>query len=165
MLTSENHDLVLKYLPFADSIAKNQFKKTPPQVELDELKSAAYLGLVDAASRYDGKTDFKVFASYRISGEIKDYLRSLQWDRHNNKVASLPEDYDIAAEEEADNFDEVFDDVTRNRLSMFAKNIMRMYYGERLTIVQIAEKVKLSGARVSQILKLNVETLKSALCA
>lgn len=160
MLTSEKQNLVLQYISFSEKLAKSQFRKTPPQVQLDELISAAYMGLVDAAKKYDGKSDFKTYASWRINGEIKDYLRGLQWDRHNVKVSAIPESYDIPCEKEADNFDDVLDDVAKNHISFLAKNILRMYYGERLTITKIAEKVNLSSARISQLIKENVETLQ-----
>jgi RNA polymerase sigma factor (sigma-70 family) len=158
-------ELILRHLSFAEGIAKKQFKKTPPQVSLDELISAAYLGLVDAANRFDGKRDFKPFASFRIIGEIKDYLRSLQWDRHNVKVAAIPEDFDIAAEPEAENFDDVLDEITKDNVSPMVKSVFRMYYGECLPIVKIAEKVNLSGARISQIINSNLKTLQTSLCA
>lgn len=165
MLTEKGQDLVLKHLEDAEKIAKNYYKKTPPQVQLDELISAAYYGLVDAAGRDDGIRDFKAYAAWRIIGSIKDYLRSLMWDRHNCKVKSIPESYDVAVEDDAEDFDEVLDDITQNKLTPLAKNIFRMYYGQRLPIVRIAEKVNLSGARVSQLIKANVETLRNAMCA
>jgi DNA-directed RNA polymerase specialized sigma subunit len=64
MLTNENQRLVLKHLPLAEKIAKSQFRKTPPQVQLDELISAAYMCLIDAATRYDEKRDFEPFARH-----------------------------------------------------------------------------------------------------
>ncbi len=122
------------------------------------------MGLTDAASRYDGKSNFKSFARFRVIGEIKDYLRSLKWDRNTNTVASIPENYDVAAEKEPESFDEILDDLTKNRVSPLAKNILRMYYGERLPISQIAVKSNLSGARISQLLNQNVAAIRAA-CA
>lgn len=162
MLNDKNQKLVLQFLPLAEKLAKSYFKKTPPQVQLDELISAAYMGLVDAATRYEEGKDFELFAKYRIIGEIKDYLRSLQWDRHNSKVGSLPDNFDVAAETEPENFDEVLDGVAGKKLSTIAKNIIRMYYGECLPIMQIAEKMNLSGARISQLIKENLTTLRTS---
>jgi RNA polymerase sigma factor (sigma-70 family) len=161
MLTKEQQNLVLKHMPFAEKIAKFQFKKVPPQVQLDELKSAAYMGLVDAAGRYDGKTDFELFARFRIVGEIKDYLRSLKWDRNTNTLFSIPEGFDVAAEREPESFDDILDELSKNRISPLAKNILRMYYGERLPIAQIVVRANLSDARISQ----NVENIRLAMSA
>ena len=160
-----NEKLILDHLFFAEKLAKSHFRKTPPQVQLDELISAAYMGLVDAAKRYDGRNDFKIFARWRIVGEIKDYLRSLKWDRNTNKVASIPEGHDIIAEKEPESFDEVLDGFAKNIIAPIAKNIIRMYYGERMPIASIAQKVNLSGARVSQLLKENISVLRMAMSA
>lgn len=165
MLTKEQQSLVLKHISFAEKIAKFQVKKTPPQVQYDELKSAAYMGLVDAATRYDGKSDFEKFASFRIIGEIKDYLRSLKWDRNTNTVASIPEGYDVVAEAEPESFDDILDEFAKNRISPLAKTVLRDYYGERLSISQIAAKSNLSDARISQLINQNVQTIRLAMSA
>lgn len=85
-LDSRNR-LIVENIDFADQIASNLFKKTPKWIYLDELKSAAYLGLVVAASRYEGAVPFKGYACHRISGEIMDYMRfryrgALQFDEN-----------------------------------------------------------------------------------
>ena len=78
MLTEETrNDLVIKNLSCADKIAYYKSKRVPRSVHLDELKSAAYMGLFDAACKYDGSCPFMGYAISRINGEIKDYLRSL----------------------------------------------------------------------------------------
>lgn len=164
MLTKEQQNLVLQHISFAEKIAKFHLKKTPPQVQYDELKSAAYMGLVDAVTRYDGESNFEGFARFRIVGEIKDYLRSLKWDRNTNTLHSIPEGYDVAAEPEPESFDETLDDLTKNRVSPLAKSILHMYYGQRLPISQIATKANLSDARISQLINQNVETIRLA-CA
>lgn len=70
------NQLILDNMIFAESVAKSQIKKTF-SVQFDELKSAAYMGLVDAAHKYDGRIPFQAYAYIRIIGEINDYLRSL----------------------------------------------------------------------------------------
>lgn len=165
MLTNEQQSLVLQHMSFAEKIAKSHLKKTPPQVQYDELKSAAYMGLVDAVTRYDGKSNFEGFARFRIVGEIKDYLRSLKWDRNTNTLLSIPEGYDVATESEPESFDEILDDVAKNRVSSLAKSILRMYYGECLPISQIASKANLSDARISQLINQNVEIIRLAMSA
>lgn len=157
MLTKENQRLVVEFMPFADQIAKNKFRKTPPQVQLDELKSAAYLGLCDAATRYDGKRDFKPIAAIRIMGQIKDYLRSLK----RGVASEMPEDYEVEAKVEPIPFQDAIDEICKNNVSPIAKRIFGMYYGEGLTMVEIAEKIDLTPARVCQLIKINTETLRN----
>jgi RNA polymerase sigma factor (sigma-70 family) len=158
MLTKETQRLVVEFMPFADSIAANKFKSTPPQIQLDELKSAAYLGLCDAATRYDGKQDFKPLAAIRILGQIKDYLRSLG---RSVKARSIPEDYDVEAKAVAPIFEEVLDDVCKKNVSPIAKKIFAMYYGQGLTMAEIAREINLTPARVCQLIKTNTETLRN----
>lgn len=69
------NELVLDSLDFAKSLAIQAKFKLPKFVNLDELISAAYFGLVDAANKYNGSVPFKNYAYVRINGEIKDYLR------------------------------------------------------------------------------------------
>lgn len=165
MLTlSERNDLITNHMSFAERLASAQFKKTPKCVQWDELKSAAYMGLVDAATKYDGSKPFSVYATFRIFGEIKDYLRTLYWAGRGQdvKVSSWDEALDYAAETEPENFDEFFDGIAKN-LSSLGKKILRMYYAEDLTIKQIAAEVNLSPTRVFQLLKSNLQALRKDL--
>jgi len=157
MLTKENQRLVVEFMPFADKIAAYKFKKMPPQVQLDELKSAAYLGLCDAATRYDGKQDFKPLAAIRIIGQIKDYLRSLK----RTKASEIPEDYEIEAKAEPIPFQDAIDEICKNNVSPIAKKIFGMYYGQGLTMAEIAERIDLTPARVCQLIKTNTEALRN----
>ena len=165
MLTlTERNDLIVSHMSFADRLASVQFKKTPACVQWDELRSAAYMGLVDAAAKYDGSKPFNVYASFRIFGEIKDYLRTLYWGGRGQdvKVSSWDDTYDNAAEPEPENFDEFFDGIAKN-LSPLAKRILRMYYAEDLTIKEVAAEVGLSPTRVFQLLKSSLQTLRKDL--
>lgn len=51
----------------------------PPQVEVDDLVDEAYEGLVDAIRRFNPKRDvrFETFASKRLLGAMRDYLRRI----------------------------------------------------------------------------------------
>ena len=82
--------LVENNINFADKIACQKKKTLPKYIDLDELKSAAYMGLVKAARRYDADfgATFTTFAYYRISGEIEDYLRKF----HHRVFLSLQQE-------------------------------------------------------------------------
>lgn len=64
-----------------------------PEREFDELRSAAYLGLIDAADRFDGEQDssFRTYAFYRIRGAIIDNIRRMTGarGRRYRKVKTL----------------------------------------------------------------------------
>jgi RNA polymerase sigma factor FliA len=72
---SERDRLVLSALRYTRKIARNTAQRVPG--ELDDIISAAYLGLLDAAARYDAGrgVPFEGFAHRRIVGAIRDYLR------------------------------------------------------------------------------------------
>jgi DNA-directed RNA polymerase specialized sigma subunit len=83
MLTvSERQALVVSHLRLANFLAKEKVKRVHQKVRLDELQSAAYMGLVKYTHKY-GQTHASVDDQFkphmRIIGEMKDYLRSLGW--------------------------------------------------------------------------------------
>ena len=165
MLTlTERNELIVSNMSLAERLASAQFKKTPSCVQWDELKSAAYMGLVDAATKYDGNKPFNIYASFRIFGEIKDYLRTLYWGGRNQdiKMSSWDNAYDSAAESDPESFDEFFEDIVKN-LSAIGKKVLRMYYAQDLTIKEIAVEVNLSPTRVFQLLKSSLQNIREDL--
>ena len=70
-----------KYMHIVKAIARSMKRTLPPQVDVEDLESAGYFGLLDAASRYDPgrKTKFETFCVQRIRGAILDELRKLDW--------------------------------------------------------------------------------------
>lgn len=162
MLTvQERNALIENNMDYADKIATKHFARTPRCVQLEELKSAAYMGLVDAARKYDGERPFEVYAAYRIFGEIKDYLRSLRWSRSEEvKTTAFPEDYDVADRSETPDTD--FNDLI-DQLPNVNGQILKLYYRDDYTIKEIANEVRLSSTRVHQILKSSLDDLR--LCA
>src|SRR5690242_12472854 len=124
MTTEERNNLILNHISFADNMAVNQFKGDS-QTSLDELKSAAYMGLVDAASKYDGRIPFPAYASFRIFGEIREYMRSVRWcgRKCREKFSQWDEEYDFAAEPEPENFSDTFEDLTKN-ISDIGKKVL-----------------------------------------
>jgi RNA polymerase sigma factor for flagellar operon FliA len=67
--------LINNYIPFAKALAYEYHTKTG--FEYYELKSCAYLGLVQAALKYkpEFNDSFAGFAAPRIKGSIIDFLR------------------------------------------------------------------------------------------
>ncbi len=74
-LTEDQRRLVERYLPLAKSMAR---KMNPPRLDLDELISAAYLALVEAAESFDPAytVNFATFARIRIHGALSDCRRN-----------------------------------------------------------------------------------------
>ena len=70
--------MIIENAALVDKIAKRIIYRLPPNVELDDLKSAGFIGLIDAIEKYsdDKGTPFKVYAEIRIRGAIMDELRA-----------------------------------------------------------------------------------------
>lgn len=82
-----------KWLPYAHSIAASVGSRLPIHVDLDDLKSVAVLGLLDALSKRDvtmADGQFKVYLGFRIKGQIVDYLRGVD-DLSRNMRRKLKE--------------------------------------------------------------------------
>ena len=74
-------ELIVSHIPLVKLLVGKMAAKLPPHVDQEELLSAAYLGLVAAAERFDPNrgVKFKTFAEQRINGTIIDELRSQDW--------------------------------------------------------------------------------------
>lgn len=79
--TIARDELVLEHLPVVMSIANRFLTTLPPSVDVDDIRSAGILGLIDAAEKFDMTRSirFRTYAEVRIKGAMLDYLRSLSW--------------------------------------------------------------------------------------
>jgi RNA polymerase sigma factor for flagellar operon FliA len=86
----ELQELVRDHMHLASLIAAKVYKTAPHALELDELRSIAYLGLVGAAERWRPYCEengfdpkrleyFKPFITRRVNGAVMDHLRSSDW--------------------------------------------------------------------------------------
>lgn len=158
---SYRDELIVSHLSFAERIAASKKKRVPASVQFDDLKSAAYMGLVDAAGKYDPSLNdsFENYAYPRISGAIQDYLRECGWGPKNARRSAVSIDAQtndggcmaecIEGREERDTGD-LFVKMT-SRVSPLAKNAMRMYYVDGITMKDIGTRLGLTESRVSQI--------------
>jgi RNA polymerase sigma factor FliA len=73
--------LVETHRTYAHAIAAEVAKKLPSHVERTDLRSAAELGLVEAAAAFDSRpgVQFKTYAYYRIRGAVYDSIRKATW--------------------------------------------------------------------------------------
>lgn len=79
MSETDRERLILDHLDYASAICRSMARRLPPKVDREDLASAARLGLVDAARRYNPSegTTFRTFSARRIRGAILDYLRNI----------------------------------------------------------------------------------------
>lgn len=151
---SERNALIVENLPLANKIAKSKKRKLS-HVSYDELQSAAYTGLVEAAHSYKPEENdcFAAFAVWRIIGAVRDYLRELSWGTRANpqKMAPITSHEDeLICEENSIDLD-FFEDLIKD-LPVSNKTVMRLYYLEGRKIAEIATLLGLHQSRISQLL-------------
>ena len=73
--------LIVDCMPLVKIVARRIVRKTPPNVEYDDLVSCGTLGLIDAIDKFEPSmgTKFKTYAEHRIRGAILDELRAQDW--------------------------------------------------------------------------------------
>ena len=77
----QRDNAISEYAYLVEKLAKRIIARLPPHVELDDLKSAGFLGLIDAIDKFSDEkgTPFTVYAEIRIRGAIMDELRAQDW--------------------------------------------------------------------------------------
>ena len=93
--------LIASYRPFLKGIVHNVHSKLPRTVDIMDLESYAYIGLIDAINKFDIYRDikFETYASYRIRGAIIDGIRKQDW-----LSRSMRSRIKKSSEENAENF-------------------------------------------------------------
>ncbi|MBZ0252368.1 MAG: FliA/WhiG family RNA polymerase sigma factor [Candidatus Methylomirabilis sp.] len=77
----EKEELINKYAPLVDFLARRIAIKLPPNIDVQDLVNSGIIGLIDAVDKFDPDrmVDFKTYAQYRVRGAILDSLRALDW--------------------------------------------------------------------------------------
>lgn len=75
---SDREQLILEHIPLVRYLVGRMATKLPPHLDLQDLMSAAMIGLINAADRFDSTRGvlFKTFAEQHVRGTILDELRS-----------------------------------------------------------------------------------------
>ena len=162
----QRNTLITNYMPLANKLAWAKWKRTPNSVDIEELQSAAYMGLVDAANKFQANRNvaFGAYARTRIQGSICDYLREISWGRR--KDPSMPVSLDASVDDSNSNIFadsiqentrddshtcEFFEEVTKT-LPAIGSKILLLYYVDQLSLKEIGNAVGVSESRVSQVL-------------
>ncbi len=112
--------LIEYYMPQVYQTAERMAAKLPDHVNINDLIGWGTLGLIDAINRFDPNREikFSTYCSSRISGQIIDELRRLDWiprlvrvrvhqlektrDALSSRLGRIPDDEEIAREMEMD---------------------------------------------------------------
>ncbi len=162
-MTTFQQQLVEQYVPLANKLAFQKKKTLPRHVDVEDIRSAAYYGLVEAASRYnpDLGVAFSTFAYPRIFGAIHDFLRKEGYGKRGqfSPVMSLSGDAEGEAELEdlvaakPERNDEEFLEVVSLDLGPQAKEVLRLYFIDEQSMKEVGERFGVSESRISQLIK------------
>lgn len=158
--------LVEQYIPLANKLAFQKKKSLPRFIDIEDLRSAAYLGLVEAANRFNPNLGicFSTFAYPRINGAIIDYLRDQGWMKRGDTCHIISLDSPVAdnelcvlgdtvaAKKEITNQEEVLEVISLN-LDNQAKAVLRHYFIDELSMKEVGDKFGVTEGRISQLIK------------
>jgi RNA polymerase sigma factor (sigma-70 family) len=165
--------LVEQYVPLANKLAFQRKRSLPRFIDIEDLRSAAYLGLVEAANRYNPDLGicFSTFAYRRINGSIIDYLRDQGWMKRGATHCIMSLDANVAnnegcvlgdtieAKEEKTDQEEVLE-VISLKLDNQAKSVLRHYFIDELSMKEVGEKFGVTEGRISQLIKQYKEQIR-----
>lgn len=124
---AEREKMIEAHLSLVDFLVGRMMTQVPAFVGRDDIRSAALMGLLDAANRFDPRRGvlFKTFAERRIRGAVFDEVRRMDWfsrtmrekqsrlskatEALGKRLGRAPEDIELAEELglELDNFHEL----------------------------------------------------------
>jgi RNA polymerase sigma factor (sigma-70 family) len=146
--------LVEKYIPLANKLAFNKKQTLPKFIDIEELRSAAYLGLTEAANRFDESRGiaFSTFAYPRILGAIIDFVRQMGWGKRNDpkRAYGLDAIEEILAPKDC-NLEEMFE-VIAHDVDKRTEQILRCYFIDENSMKEVGDKFEISESRISQLI-------------
>jgi RNA polymerase sigma factor FliA len=156
--------LVEDYVPLAVKLAYQKKRSLPQFISIDELKSAAYLGLTEAASRYDDTkgVQFSTYAYPRIQGAILDYLRELSWGNKEDQsvVCDLESLENCSGVEPQSSPEQLLEEISED-LDEQAKTMMKFYFIDEFSMKEIGKKFGVSESRISQLISSYKQKIKN----
>ncbi len=77
----DRSQLIRDNMPLVEMVVQRMVPQVPSFMTKEDMISAAMVGLVDAANKFDSSkgVKFKTFAEYRVRGAILDEMRKLDW--------------------------------------------------------------------------------------
>lgn len=155
-------EMILSAMPLVRSVAFSVKKRMPANVLIEDLVSIGTVGLLEAARRRElGPEFFFGYAKLRARGAMYDSQRQPGWPRgetwkgvlvkfdeagpHGPRVAPNQERQFLCGEASRRL------EAAVHHLPARWQEILRLYYAEDLTLLQIAGGMGISEKRVSQI--------------
>ena len=152
--TAKNRaQLIIAYQPLVVGVLR---RVAPSEAYIEDCLSEGLLALIKSVDKYkyDKGIAFSVFARLRIKGSIIDYLRKSVHDRlgvEETEFSLFGDLYDKngLSELEQDRLTSIL--TKTDELCLIERSVIRMIYFEDVPREEIARKLGVSQARVSQI--------------
>ena len=169
------NDLINKYLDLPRievlSMVSKRNWRLPPYMDLEDLIQAGYIGLIDAANKYNKEKGVWInYARIRIRGSVIDWMRAASWSTRTDRVKAKKNDQElrhmfggdpiklINSIELTSNIDSKLE--TEDFLQWFLsglsednKRIIYMYYAFDFTMRQIGKELNLTESAICLRLK------------
>lgn len=172
MLTVQQLELIQQHLWLPNTIYSKRLRFGRWLLPKDDLIGAGYLALVQSSKRYsdDGRAKFATYASHRVHGAMLDADRL---ERHAYRVATTPTDLladgavpspppDIgettARRQRAHQVRELL-----QRLPARHRMLLYMHFWEDVPLQDVAQALKVTPSRVSQLKREAFEQLRPLL--
>ena len=180
----DKETLIKEHMDLARSVAKSEWRTATHALQLDDMESLAFEGLVDAADRWQAyclKKEFdpaatqyfKVFARLRIRGNIRDQLRKDDWTTRtvrtkSKKLKDAGQDEGISIEELASRTEMSVTEIhkvnarlAQRPVSLDGKLAIKDDMNPSETELQIKEDIDTEGrAFANEMLKTFTDTVK-----
>ena len=77
----DRSQLIRENMPLVELVVQRMVPQVPSFMTKEDMTSAAMVGLIDAANKFDPSkgVKFKTFAEYRVRGAIFDEMRKMDW--------------------------------------------------------------------------------------
>ncbi len=142
---------ISSYIPLVDRLAQQKKYHVPSHIELDDLISAGYMGLIDGLQKYEPvkNVDKEKYLKIRINGAMSDYLSSM------NKSFSICRDSvepyrELVAQLESDGI-EATDELLIEKLGVSPDDFYKIKQLANLKIVSADKTINNNKTRNSLI--------------
>jgi RNA polymerase sigma factor (sigma-70 family) len=168
-------DLVLENTGWARSLALLTLRKYRLRIDADEAIAAAYLALVDTASRFKrGGPDFRPFAAHRVRGAVLDLAYK---DNVNGRTPQGRRRFRAPPLDLAELADRLRDPspgplgvtIAREAIRLFGlarpreQLVLWLHHVEGLTLAEIAQRLGVTESRACQIAREGVARIREAI--
>jgi RNA polymerase sigma factor (sigma-70 family) len=171
-------DLVAQHMSLAEQMARKQFGRRAPGISLEDLLGPAQWGLLRAARTWDpeGGSNFRSWATTKIHGAICDWLRAWSHSRpgrsggisrqpplslHDGCMAEAVGLFVPTCPPSVDRLEQVdYLAALRRCLGWRSRVLLRLYYDEGWTQLQIGEFLGLNESWVGMCLRASLRSLR-----